>query len=349
MSRIDAFEVRRGRLVRAALVMAMTAALSVTGYAYQEYGVTVGSRTVMLKWQNLPVDYWVTNGSVPGVTNDQLQAAVQRAFATWQNVPTASLSAQFAGATTALPFNLNGYEVYDGMTVVGFVDLGGQPDAADVLGETGYWLDMRSGAIIESDIVLNSAFPWTVASNGEANHYDLESIALHEIGHLWGLGHSALGETEQVGSGRRVIAKGSVMFPIAFSPGTTDRVLQADDIAGISDLYPTTRFRTETGSVNGTVKMNGSPVYGAHVVAFNPQDGKMVGGFTDSNGLFLISGLSPGPVYLRVEPLDDADLDSFFDDTASVDVNFRITYYNQWAIVGAGGATPLFTIQVTPK
>ncbi len=46
--------------------------------------------------------------------------------------------------------------------------------------------------------------------------FDLQSIALHEIGHLHGLAHSAMGETELRAGGRRVIAAEAVMFPIAF-------------------------------------------------------------------------------------------------------------------------------------
>ena len=98
----------------------------------------------------------------------------------------------------------------------------------------------RPARSLESDIFFNSAFPWSVAPAGEAGRFDLESIALHEIGHFSGLGHSALGETElREGGGRRVLAAEAVMFPIAFTSGSiAARTLKADDIAGISDLYP---------------------------------------------------------------------------------------------------------------
>ena len=51
----------------------------------------------------------------------------------------------------------------------------------------------------------------------------------------------------------------------------------------------------------------------------------MVAGFTlTTNGEFSIGGLSPGPKVVRVEPLDDADTDSFFDQSRTIDVNFRV-------------------------
>ena len=107
------------------------------------------------------------------------------------------------------------------------------------------------------------------------------------------------------------------MFPVAFSAGSVNsRTLRADDIAGISDLYGNDTFRHSTGSISGHVTKNGAGVFGAHVVAFSPSTGKMVGGFTlKSDGTFVIAGLDPGPQVVRVEPLDDADPDGFFDST----------------------------------
>ena len=180
--------------------------------AYLKFGVQVGSRTVVLKWSQMPVRYFISQGSVPGVGSSDLQAAVARAFATWEAVPTASITYQFAGTTTARPLD------NDGSSTIGFL---ARPDLDRVLATTHFLLDSSTGAIVEADIFFNSAFPWSVAANGEANKFDLESVALHEIGHLSGLGHSALGETElRPDGGRRVTASDAVMFPIALGAGS---------------------------------------------------------------------------------------------------------------------------------
>jgi hypothetical protein len=141
------------------------------------------------------------------------------------------------------------------------------------------------------------------------------------------------------------------MFPIAFSPGTTmGRALRADDIAGVSDIYPAPSFRDETGSVSGRVLKNGQGVFGAHVVAFSLRTGDLVGGFsTGRDGSFAIAGLAPGPVVLRAEPLDDADLESFVEPGTDVDVDFTVAYADRTLVVPTGGNVGNVVIRVTPK
>jgi hypothetical protein len=276
------------------------------------------------------------------VSPQQLQSTLQRAFETWERVPTASIAFQFVGFTSATP----GED--DDLSVLGFQD---HPELERVLGFTTFLVDIFTGELVESDVVFNATFPWSVSSAADAGRFDLESVALHEIGHVAGLGHSAIGETEpRPDGGRRVLGSGAVMFPISFGRGNTaDRELQPDDIAGLSDLYPDGDFEDRTGIARGRVLRGGRRVLGAHVIAYHLRTGELIAGFAlGEGGEFRIAGLTPGPHVIRVEPLDDADIDSFFA-APDIDIDFQVTFYDRLYVAPAGGAGAQIDVMVRPK
>ncbi|MEJ7846089.1 MAG: RICIN domain-containing protein [Acidimicrobiales bacterium] len=73
---------------------------------------------------------------------------------------------------------------------------------------------------------------WSIGA--AANSFDVETVALHEIGHILGLQHSDVA--------------GSVMFP-SVSSNSTKRALTADDLGGIEELYPTNQLSPGTYTV----------------------------------------------------------------------------------------------------
>jgi hypothetical protein len=330
------------RVVTVCLALAFVCAGAGPALAYLKFGFELNGRATTLRWPRSPVRYFVTNRGVSGVSASDLQGAVSRAFATWESVPTASIAYSFGGLTSAGP----GED--DGRNTLGFES---HPEFDRVLASTSYLIDDVTGELLESDIFFNATFAWSVAAGGDRTRWDVESIALHEIGHLSGLGHSAIGETEGSAAGRRVSSVGAVMFPIALGAGDiSGRQLFPDDIAGISDLYPDGGFSDTRGSISGHVTKSGRGVYGAHVVAFDLRNGEQVGNFTlDSRGGFAIAGLRPGPHVVRVEPVDDADVQSFFDPLEPVDIRFGVTYYERLVIVPRGGDSGPIQIAVPAR
>jgi Matrixin len=79
--------------------------------------------------------------------------------------------------------------------------------------------------IFDADIVTNTRFAWTSTGepDGCASEFFIEGVQVHEVGHLLGLGHSNV--------------SGATMAPTVSSCNNGPATTEADDEAGINDLY----------------------------------------------------------------------------------------------------------------
>jgi len=313
-----------------AATAALVALATAPGTAYMRFGLPINGTSTVLRWAGA-IPYRVSDAELaPGIGADALDGALQRAFRAWEGVASARVQFTRQGFTSARPSD------DDASNVLGFER---RPDLERTLAVTTYTIDIIKGEIVEADVQFNAAQPWTVAEGGSVAGFDLQGVAQHEIGHVLGLGHSAIGETEVSGSARRLIASGSVMFPIAFPRGSLEgRTLRSDDIAGVSDLYRPSGGGPALGGLSGHVRKDGRGLFGAHVVAYGLRSGQVVGGYSiNDEGEWSIAGLEPGSYVVRVEPLDDGDVESFFEDTRRVDLDFGVTYYTKLAVAPRAG------------
>lgn len=129
--------------------------------------------------------------------------------------------------------------------------------------------------------------------NGPSYSEEFFVTLVHEFGHTLGLQHT--------------LASG-VMSTYTTTASTKADPLGADDIAGISLLYPAGNYLSTVGSISGTVTMNGAGVNLASVVAITPNT-QAITTLTNPDGTFQLNGIPTGvkgagiDYYVYVHPL----------------------------------------------
>jgi uncharacterized protein (TIGR03437 family) len=280
------------------------------------------------------ITYHVDQGPLGTLSNEQAVAMVDELFSLWQNVPTASLSLQRAGAlpvdVTAANFasyRNNSADAYhpiifdtDGSITDSVFGAGASDFTAGFSGPSWVVGGFSDGEIRDASAILNAKF----LSSGYGTAIEFKSIMLHEFGHFLGIGHS------QVNLGtafdREVLFNNNHTLPIMFPISLGDRPVELswDDKAQATRLYPSASAGT-TGTIKGRVYLadGATPFQGASVIARRVDDplivaASSVSGFlyrgTGSNanrgtldssyqGYFEITGLPAGNYTVEVEPV----------------------------------------------
>jgi hypothetical protein len=236
-------------------------------------------------------------------------SVIDAAFASWLTAPNTALAvtrgadssstAVAADGTNLVCFTCQADFSQDATTLaVTITTTADAPGNADLHGGSARF----TAQLLDADIVFNPAVcfttdptPSTCADGRNTN--DLQTVATHEIGHFFGLDHSAIVR--------------AVMFP--FTPAS-QHLLSLDDVAGISTTYPKTTPDFPIGSIAGTVSFaSGGPVLGAHVYAESQTSSSNfpasirktpIGTLTLDTGAYTIDGVPPDQYVVVAEPLD---------------------------------------------
>lgn len=102
-----------------------------------------------------------------------------------------------------------------------------------------------SGRIYDFDIAFNDKYDWTTDGSPSNNEYDVQTIALHEAGHIL-----FLGDIEHTHS--------TFVMSVPALDGATRRLLQQGDRWGVRHIYPDSSYPVPTVSIT-------SPNDGSHV------------------------------------------------------------------------------------
>jgi hypothetical protein len=172
---------------------------------------------------DMPIAYKVCRGTGDALPLEWIPA-ITSGFDTWEAVSTAAVSFSYTGTSST---NTKGN---DGQNVVIWVtEDGNWSYGSNVSAYTTVWINSSTGRILGFDMEINATptriatHPWS--ASGEAGKMDLQNAVTHEVGHVLGLGH--------------VDNPDATMYPYLDLGETKKRDLDADDVNGVSFVYPT--------------------------------------------------------------------------------------------------------------
>ena len=238
------------------------------------------------------VQYFVSDQTptplMPGDNLTAIYSQIRQAAEVWNGVPTSSLRLHFGGTRNMATLQtVPGIDVVfdDSMPpgIIAQTTLTFPSDLTFLGAKTTTFVPiLRSKLQLRKDL--------TVAGYQQSSYTDAFFMTLvHEFGHTLGLQHTFTSATM------------STAITRATTRGTP---LAADDVSGISLLYPAGGFAASTGSMTGQVfgAASGAGVNLASVVALSTT-GVAVSGMTRPDGTYEINGIPPGQYYLYVHPL----------------------------------------------
>jgi len=278
--------------MRAVAAMAVLLATPLAAY-YHFTRFDAGSRAVQSRFDlnalpNKTLTFYVSdNGPTQLLPNDSFASvlgAFRQAIQAWDGVASSDLRLAFGGLYSA-----GAASNTPSVQIVFSDDI--PPGIVEQAGPTSRLVASNGpngpfNAITSSVIMVRRNLTQDSISSSE----EFFTTAVHEVGHALGLQHSWTS---------------SAMSTVLTRATTHARPVDADDVAGITLLYPRAGALAQFGSIAGRVMSNGQPVHLASVVAIRPA-GSAVSTLTLPDGTYRIDGLPQDTYWVYAHPLPAA-------------------------------------------
>lgn len=288
-----AFFVRRRR-GGGAVVLLIVAGTGVTAWGYSQIAYTLASGTGCHWTPETPPAGYFQNGKLMyrfyvdppyNVPAGPFQQAFVNSAQTWEDSPDATIGLVRGSDVTGNPLGSGFFIIFT--DTAGVTYFGG--NMGSILASASVGMVSLTRELAGASITFNGSYPWRA---DKSSSFDVEEIALHEMGHCLGIDHT--------------VHTQSVMSYVKTWDGQDwdsvhSRRLSEDDHLAVSAIYPPAGYLEGRGKIRGTITLGGAPVYKAQIGLYDSR-GLLVTTTHSLSGEFDVRGVRPGTYTLRAFP-----------------------------------------------
>ncbi len=271
------------------------------------------------------LSYVISADAAPNITNGSDITAIQSAFAAWAAIANTDLVVNYGG--TVVQKNADGLDhvnlvtfqdnTYNFSNLVLAVGLSTSFESDTTIAARVY----RKGEIFDADMLFNPSKTFKVGGVGPG--VDIQSVATHEAGHMFGISHSTI--------------QSATMF-YALPGGFAARSLTTDDQLAYFKAYGSATALSAAKNIHGAVH-NGNtnlPVPGAIVFLVNAATNDTTAcDYTLPDGTYTFPGIANGDYYVAIHALDGTSSIGFIQPgninslvAATAETNFKPEWYD---------------------
>jgi len=194
--------------------------------------------------ENIPLEWYLSDKVDDSIAFSEVQPTLEQSYNNWIDVATC---AQLGESYQGLREGYDGGAKSDGLITFQMADDTLPSEALGVTtsftsGELAYTFEGQAYYYFyDADIGFNPDYRWATSEQieqGNCSDQDsLESVATHEIGHMWGLGHSCDKEDVEAAECEDSDLRAATMFWQTGPCNLDQASIETDDLDGINALY----------------------------------------------------------------------------------------------------------------